>query len=228
MLWKLTHAVHQTMHSFRHTAFFRGALKLAACLTVCCCAGFLTLLAHAAAPAAPQAARKVPSHKAARPGWNFQAPDRSAQNARWRESICDTLQRTTFATSAPAGRFLRHNATMSGKRLPPAQLDDLDKLRPPENTQNSPADKTRIQGEIAKDSTGWRPHDGFADTSGAAPALKEERRAGAYVDFHPSEDVELKFGPEYHLGATALRPEQTGKTGDTAGLGMGMRLKIDF
>ena len=171
----------------------------------------------------------MPSQNATRPDWDFQAPDRSTQDARWRESISATLQQTTFAPFAPAGRYLQHNATISGKRLPPAQLDDLDKMRPPENKQPKLGGKVPVQGEFTKESTGWRPHNDPAGSSGATPALREERRAGAYADFHPDEDVEFRVGPEYHLGASVSRPEQTGHSKDHAGaFGMGMKLKIGF
>jgi len=218
------------MHSFRHAAFFRGALKIAACLTVCCCAGLFTLLAYAAAPSAPQAARKIPSHKTARPRWDFQAPDRSAQSARWRESISATLQQGAFAPSAPAGRYLQHNAAASAKRLPPAQIGDLDKMRPPENKQLMLDNKASMHSEFTRESTGWRPHNELLDpVSAHSPALREELRAGAYAGFQPSEEVELRLGPEYHLGAAALRPEQTGHAKDSAGaFGIGMKLKIGF
>lgn len=184
--------------------------------------------AYAAAPAAPQTLPVTPSKNAARPGWDFQAPDRSAQDVRWRESINSTLQQTTFAPFAPAGRYLRHNATLSAKRLPPAQLDDLDKMRPPEDKRPLLGGKVPVHGEFTKESTGWRPNNDAAGNAGAT-ALREERRAGAYADFHPDEDVELRVGPEYQLGATVLRPEQTGHSKDHAGsFGMGLKLKIDF
>ena len=174
----------------------------------CLCVGLFATFAYAAAPDAPQKkARNTPSANASSPGWDFQAPDRSVQNARWRESISATLQRTTFAPSAPAGRYLRHSANTPGKGLPPAQLDDLDKVRPPANKQSAPGGKTSVHGEFTKESTGWRPYNDLAGSIGATPALKEERRAGAYADFHPDEDVELKLGPEYYLGSSALRPE---------------------
>jgi len=195
-------------------------------MLACCCAGLSATSAHTAA--APQKTRPAPSQNATRPGWDFQAPDRSAQDARWRESISATLQQTTFAPAAPAGRYLRHNATISGKRLPPARMDDLDTIRPPEQKQ-SLGGKTPVHGEFTKHSTSWRPQNDPADASGGMPALREERRAGAYADFHLAEDVELKLGPEYNLGASTLRPEQTGHSKDNAGtFGMGMKLKIDF
>jgi hypothetical protein len=216
------------MNRSRHT-FFGGTRTVAACVLACLCVGLFTAFAYAAAPAAPQTTRKTPSKNAARPGWDFQVPDRNAQNARWRESLSATLQQTTFAPSAPAGRYLQNNATIPGKRLPPAQIDDLDKMRPPENKQPMLGGKTSVHGEFTKEKTGWRPHNELADTTGTTPALKEERRAGAYTDFHPDEDVELKFGPEYHFGTSTLRPEQTGRTKDKTGtFGMGMKLKIDF
>jgi hypothetical protein len=124
---------------------------------------------------------------------------------------------------------LRHNATISGKRLPPAQLDALDTMRPPENKQLMLGGTTPVRGEFVKERTGWRPHSDLVDSAAAAPALKEEHRAGAYADLHPGEDVELRIGPEYHLGTSTLRPEQTGHNKESAsGLGMGMQLKIDF
>ncbi|MDR0239204.1 MAG: hypothetical protein LBI88_03095 [Deltaproteobacteria bacterium] len=200
-------------------------------MLACFCAGLLAMPAHAAASAAQQKTRPVPSTNATKPGWSFQAPDRSAQDARWRESISATLQQTTFAPSAPAGRYLQHNATMPGKRLPPARLDDLDTMRPPERKQRMADGKPSVHGEFTKHSTSWRPQHDPADTAGATPALREERRAGAYADFHPAEDVELKLGPEYHLGTSTLRPDQTGHSKDkdnVGAFGMGMKLKIDF
>jgi hypothetical protein len=219
------------MHGFRHTVF-RGARRLAACVSACVCFGFAAAFAYAAAPDVPQEApQKMPASKnTTRPGWAFQVPDRSAQNARWQESLSATLQQTTFAPSAPAGRYLQHNATRSGKRLPPAQLKDLDAMSPPENRQIMLGDTTSMHGEFTRESTGWRAYSDPADSAGATQALKEERRAGAYADFHPGEDVELKIGPEYHLGTSTLRPDQTGHANkDNAGsFGMGMKLKIDF
>jgi hypothetical protein len=196
-------------------------------MLTCFCAVFLAAFAYAAAsPAPPKNTRNTPSQNATMPGWGFQVPDRSALYARWRESISATLQQTTFAPSAPAGRYLQHNATASGKRLPPVQLEDLDKMGPPNKKTDA---KNPVQGEFVKESTGWRPYNDAAASIGATPALKEERRAGAYADFHHGEDVELKLGPEYHLGTSTLRPAQTGHSKDNAGsLGMGMRLKIDF
>jgi hypothetical protein len=199
-------------------------------MLACVCAGFFAVCpVVAAAPAVPQKIPGKPSKNATRPGWDFQAPDRSALNARWRESISATLQQTTFAPFAPAGRYLQHNATLSGKRLPPAQLDDLDKIRPPENKKVMLGGKMPVQGEFVKESTGWRSYSDHASSAGATPPLKEERRAGAYADFHPDEDVAFKIGPEYHLGSSVLRPDQTGHSKDHAGaFGMGMKLKIDF
>jgi len=199
-------------------------------MLACVCAGlFVVFSAYAAAPAAPQKTPVMPSKNATRPGWDFQTPDRSVQNARWRESISATLRQTTFAPSAPAGRYLQHNATTAGKRLPPVQLDDLDKMRPPANKQPMLGGKVPVQGEFTKESTSWRPYNDFAGGAGVTPALREERRAGAYADFHPDEDVEFKVGPEYHLGSSVLRPEQTGHSKDhVGGFGMGMKLKIDF
>jgi hypothetical protein len=216
------------MQRIRPTSCFRETRTVAVCILACFCVVFFALRAYAAAPAAPKKTRAVPSKSVGKPGWDFQAPDRSAQSARWRESLCVTLQQTTFAPAAPAGRYLQHNATTSAKRLPPAQMDDLDKIRPPENKRPSLGGKASMHAEITKESTGWRPHNDLGDAVGAK-ALREERRAGAYAGFHPGEDVELKLGPEYHLGASSLRPEQTGQTKDNAGaLGMGMKLKIDF
>ena len=186
--------------------------------------------ATAYAAASPEQQKThVPSKKAAKPGWDFQAPDKSAQHARWRESISATLQQTTFAPSAPAGRYLRHSAAMPGKRLPPAQLDDLDAMRPPERKQHTLNGKTPVHGEFTKQSIGWRSQNDPAAAVGALPPLKEERRAAAYADFRLAEDMELNLGPEYHLGASVLRPEQTGHTKDNVGaFGMSMKLKIDF
>ena len=215
------------MHAFRHT-FFRGVRGLTACLLIGACIGAFAAFAYAAAPVPQKAPQKTaPSQNS---GWAYQIPDRSAQNARWQESLSATLQQTTFAPSAPAGRYLQHNATQSGKRLPPAQLKDLDAMGPPTNKQRKPGDTPPVHGEFTKESTGWRPHNDLSDSGGATPALKEERRAGAYADFHPDEDVELKIGPEYHLGTSTLRPDQTGHANkDNAGsFGMGMKLKIDF
>jgi hypothetical protein len=219
------------MHGFRHTSF-RRARRLAACVSACVCFSFVAAFAYAAAPQVPQEApqKAAPSKNAPRSGWAFQIPDRSAQNARWQESLSATLQQTTFAPSAPAGRYLQHNATQSGKRLPPAQLKDLDAMSPPANKQRKPGDTPPVHGEFTRERTSWRPHGDPADSGGATPALKEERRAGAYADLHPDEDVELKIGPEYHLGTSTLRPDQTGHANkDSAGsFGMGMKLKIDF
>jgi hypothetical protein len=189
------------------------------------CTGLFTTLVYAATPVTPQKTHP-PSKNAAKPGWDFQAPDRSGQNARWRESINATLQQTTFAPSAPAGRYLRHNGAASGKRLPPAHMDDLDKMRPPENKQRMSGDKIPVQGEFTRERTNWRPYNDPSDTT--ASVLKEDLRAGAYADFHSGEDVEFKLGPEYHFGSSAQRPEQTGHAKDHAGFGMGMKLKIDF
>jgi len=117
---------------------------------MCFCAGLLVAFspAYAAAPVPSQTTQHIASKNADKPGWDFQAPDRSIQNDRWRESISATLQQTTFAPSAPAGRYLQNNGTASGKRLPPAQLDDLDKMRPPENTQPMLGGKVPVHGEI--------------------------------------------------------------------------------
>jgi hypothetical protein len=221
------------MNCLRLAAYLRRArlaAAVAAGMLACFCAGlFAVFSVYAAAPAVSHKKSAIPSKNATRPGWAFQTPDRSGQNARWRESISTTLQQTTFAPSAPAGRYLQHNATTSGKRLPPAQLDDLDKIRPPENKRPMLGGKVPVQGEFTKESTGWRPNNDLSNSVGATPALKEERRAGAYADFHPDEDVEFKVGPEYHLGASVSRPEQTGHSKDHAGaFGMGMKLKIDF
>ncbi|MCL1985383.1 MAG: hypothetical protein FWG59_02920 [Betaproteobacteria bacterium] len=184
---------------------------------------------YAAPPAAQQKTHKLPSKNATRPGWDFQVPDRSFQNARWRESISATLRQTTFAPSSPAGRYLQKNATIPGSRLPPAQIGELDKMRPPETQQGILGEKASIHGEFTKESTGWHPYNGPADITGNNSTLREERRAGAYADLHPSEDVEFQLGPECYLGGSALRPEQTGRAKDTsATLGMGMKMKIDF
>ena len=215
------------MQGFRH-GFFRSARGLAACVPICVCVVFFAAFAHAAAPEAPQKARQSPSKNAAHPDWAFKVPDRSAQKARWRESLSGTLQRTTFAPTAPAGRYLQHNVPPSGKRLPPAQLKDLDTMGSSENKRHRQGDTPPIHGEFTKESSGWRPQSDPADSAGATPALREERRVGAYADFHPGEDVEFKIGPEYNLGTATLRPEQTGHAKDSAGLGMGMKLKIDF
>jgi hypothetical protein len=197
----------------------------AACLLMCC-AVFSAAPACAATSAKPQNARQAPLQKSAKPGWDYQVPDRSAQHARWRESISATLQRTTFAPSAPAGRYLRHKDAKPGKRLPPVRLDELDALLPPEKKRNILGGNTPMHGEFAKERTGWRP---YADHVGSDSVLREERRAGAYADFHPAEGVELKLGPEYYLGSSVLRPEQTGHSKDNASaFGMGMKLKIDF
>jgi hypothetical protein len=215
------------MSCSRH-ASYSGPARTVVCALACFCIGLFAAFAHAAAP---QNMPTAPSKNAGKPGWNFQAPDRSVQNTRWRESIQATLQQTTFAPSAPAGRYLQHNATSSGKGLPPAQLDDLDKMRPPENAQLTLGGSTPVHGEFTKEKTAWRPHNDPADpAAGVTSVLKEERRAGAYADFRPAEDVELMLGPEYHFGASALRPDQTGSANrDNAGsFGMGMKLKIDF
>jgi hypothetical protein len=209
----------------------RRARAFAACLLVCFCAGLFAALPllFAADPApVPQKKHSALSRNAAGSGWNFPAPDRRFQNARWRESLSVTLQKTTFAPSAPAGRYLQNNGAVAGKRLPPAQLDDLDKMRPPENRQLMLGNSTPVHGEFTRERTGWRAYND-ADISGAASTLKEERRAAAYAGFHPGEDMELKVGPEYQLGSAVTRPEQTGHAKDGAGaLGMGMKLKIDF
>jgi hypothetical protein len=219
------------MHGFRHM-LFRGARRLATCVLLCASCGFFAAPAYAAAPHVSQAVpqKAAPSKNAPVPGWAFQVPDRSVQKARWQESLSATLRQTTFAPSAPAGRYLQHNTTQSGKRLPPAQLKDLDTMGPPENKRRKQGDTTPVRGEFTRESTGWRPNSDPAGSVGAAPALKEERRAGAYADFHPDEDVEFKIGPEYNLGTSTLRPEQTGHANkDSAGsFGMGMKLKIDF
>jgi len=199
-------------------------------MLMCFCAGFFAMFspAHAVA-SAPSQTDSTSSKNAAKRSWDFQAPDRSGQNARWRESISVTLQQTTFAPSAPAGRYLHKNETAPGKRLPPAQLDDLDKIRSPEKTQFMLGGRVPVHGEFVKESTVWRPYSGLADDIVAAAPLREERRAGAYAGLHPGEDVELKLGPEYHLGTSVLRPAQTGYSKDSAGtFGMGLRLKIDF
>ena len=118
---------------------------------------------------------------------------------------------------------------MPDKRLPPAQLDDLDAIRPQERKPHALNAKTPVHGEFTKQSTSWRPLHNPAETAGTVPALREERRAAAYADFHLAEDMELNFGPEYNLGASVLRPEQTGHSKDNSGtFGMGMKLKIDF
>ena len=213
------------MYGFRRIFCCKRARTLAACVPVCVCIWLCAAFAYAAAPNAPRKA--APSQNVPYPGWAFQVPDRSAQNVRWQESLSLTLQQTTFAPSAPAGRYLRHNATRFDTRLPPAQLKDLDTMSPPDNRQRAPGDTAQVRGEFTKESTAWRPHNDLADSGGATPALREERRAGAYADFHPGEDVELKIGPEYH-GVATLRPDQTGRAKDNAGLGMGMKLKIDF
>jgi hypothetical protein len=201
---------------------------LAACLLMCL-AVFLAEPVYAATPAKPHKARQTPPKKSAKADWDYQAPDRSAQHARWRESINTTLQRTTFAPSAPAGRYLRQKAAIPGNRLPPVRLDELDALLPPEKKPHALGGNSPVQGEFAKERTGWRPHADPAEPAGSASILREERRAGAYAGFHPAEDVELKLGPEYHLGSSVLRPEQTGQSKDNAGaFGMSMKLKIDF
>jgi hypothetical protein len=219
------------MNRFRCVCNFRRMRVLAACLLACFCTGLFAALPllFAADPAAtPQKKRSVQLQSAARSGWNFSAPDRRFQNARWRESIGATLEQTTFAPSAPAGRYLKNNGTLAGKRLPPAHLDDLDKMRPPENRQLMLGGSTPVHGEFTKERTGWRAYND-ADIPGVSSSLKEERRAAAYAGFHPGEDVELKVGPEYQLGSSVTRPEQTGHAKDGAGtLGMGMKLKIDF
>ena len=218
------------MSCFRRTSSFKLARTFAVCMLTCFCVNFFATFSsgYAASPDVSQKPRKTPSKNAARPGWDFQTPDRSFQNARWQESISATLQRTTFAPSAPAGRYLQNNAPIAGKRLPPAQIGELDKMRPPENKQTMLGGKASVHGEFTKESTGWHPYNDPANITGTSSTLKEERRAGAYADFHPSEDVELNLGPEYHLGSSALRPEQTGHSRDTSALGMGMRMKIDF
>lgn len=170
-----------------------------------------------------------------KPGWDFHETDKSALNARWKESISVTLRKTTFAPSAPAGRYLQRSKD-TANALPPAQIADLDKI-PPQGPKKIVFGDTEppISGEFTQESIGWRP-----DTPLNAPmnefsgpgserALKEERQAGAYADFHPGEDIELKLGPEYHFSSQALRPDQTGRVRDAPGsLGMGMKLKMDF
>ena len=201
---------------------------LAVCLLACFCIGLCAAFACAAAPAAPKKTQAAPKN-AAKTAWAFHAPDRSAQNARWHESLNATLQQTTFAPSAPAGRYLRNSAAAPGKRLSPARLDDFNAALPPEKTQLTLDDKTPIHGEFSRERISWRPHNDADAAVGVTPALKEERRAGAYAGFHPGEDVEIKLGPEYHLGTAVQRPDQTGNSKDGAGaLGMGMKLKIDF
>ena len=215
------------MSSFRHAVYIRRTLV--ACMLACFCIGLCAAVAYAASPAAPQKTRRAPAQRATASGWAFQMPDRSAQNARWHESLSATLQQTTFASSAPAGRYLRHNATASGKRLPPARMDDLNAVRPPENKPLMLDDKIPLHGEFTRERVSWRPHSDAADTSGSTPALKEERRAGAYAGFRPGEDMEIRLGPEYYFGSAVQRPEQTGHAKDSASaLGMGMKLKIDF
>jgi len=196
-------------------------------MLTCCCAWLLATSAHAAS--SPQNTQPAPSKNATKPHWNFPAPDRSAQDARWRESISATLQQTTFAPSAPAGRYLQYSSTKSGKRLPPADMNELDAIHPPEHKKKELDSNTPIRGEFSKQSTSWRPLSDPSDTAGTTPALREERRAAAYAYFQPAEDVALKLGPELNLGTTTPLTDQTGHYKDNyGGLGMGMQLKIDF
>jgi hypothetical protein len=184
---------------------------------------------YAADPApVPQQARKAPSRKKAAGGWDFQAPDRSAQISRWRESLSATLRRTVFAPSAPAGRFLRQKGAAAGKGLPPVQPNDLHAGNSPENRPFMVGDSAFVHGEFAVERTDWRPY-GNDDYSSLAPTLKEEGRVGLYAGFQPDEAVELMFGPEYYLESAVMHPERTGqiKDGDSA-FGVGMRLKIGF
>ena len=201
---------------------------------LCCPAPKTAQAAKDSAPVAKKHAKKAP-HKSPAPrsaqgggaGWDFKESDKSDLNDRWRESINNTLSKTTFAPSAPAGRYLRQPYSSSGN-LPPAHIEDLDKIRPPEEKQPLFGNaNSGISPEMSKESVGWRPG---SDSSLGAPPLKEERIAGAYADLHPDANVEVKVGPEYHFNDSSLRPDQTGYSNkDGAGsMGMGMKFKLDF
>jgi len=216
------------MSRFGCAVSFRRARMAAVFVLACFCAGlFAELPVYAAAPVAtPQKKRNPPARKAARADqWDFHAPDRRFQNSRWLESLHVPFQETSFA---PAERYLRNNGAFAGQYLPPAYLHDLNTPHPSEDKQFMLGGGASVYGEITKERTGWRMyHD--EDYSGAASVLKEERRAGVYAGFHPDEAVELKIGPEYHLGSSVARPDQTGQAKDNAGeWGMGMKLKIGF
>ncbi len=174
------------------------------------------------------ASEKAPAPEKAKSGWDFHEPDKSTLNARWKESLNATLKQTTFAPSSPAGRYLHRHKDVGD--LPPARIEKLDETRPPEQKKLMLGDKAPITGEVTRERSGWRPDAGDASrTTPVTPAIREDTKAGAYADFHPDEDVELKLGPEYRFGASALRPDQTGRVKDNPGsLGMGMKLKIDF
>ena len=210
-------------------------------LLTCALLGAVVLSSAASGPAQAAALQKHSKqevrkgHRAAAPkaahngdfGWDFKESDKGALNNRWRESINNTLSKTTFAPTAPAGRYLRQPYSSRGN-LPPAHIEDLDKLRPAEAKSLRFGDANAgISPEINQESIGWRA---TGDSSIGAPPLKEERTAGAYADLHPDEDVEVKLGPEYRFGDSSLRPDQTGYSNreSSGSMGMGMKFKLDF
>jgi len=215
------------MICIRRVLFFGRVF--AVCMLAWCCAGLLAESApvYAANPAlTSQPVRKAPSRNATR-SWNFRAPDRSFQHSRWRDALNAELRGITFAPFAPAERYLQHNGA-AGMDLPPIQLEELEKMRPQENSPFMLGGSTAVSGEFTKERTGWRVYNDD-EYAGLVPVLKEEGRAGLYAGFRPDEAVELKLGPEYYLGSSVMRPDQTGYVKDAAGVfGLGMKLKIDF
>jgi hypothetical protein len=211
-----------------YAVFFR--LALAACMQAVLCAGFFAALpsAHADEIAAtPKKRQAAPLRNAGKPKWGFQTPDKGAQNARRLEPVSATLFETTFAPSTPDANTMQSSGDLAGMLLPPTQADDPDMPRPPENKPLTLGGGAFVYGKFINERSSWRPHND-SDVAGIAPALKVERRAGAYAGFQLDEAVELKIGSEYYLGSSASRPEHTGHKDNSGVLGMDLKLKIDF
>jgi len=203
---------------------------LAVGLPVVCCALFIAASAFVyAADSGPatQKARKASLRNAGK-RWNFQTPDKRLRNDHRHKALNAALRMTFLAPFAPGAHSSLHDGAVGDSGLPGAQREEADTTHPQDNRQIMLGGNAFISGEFSRERTGWRPYNDD-EQAGLAFALKEEGRAGLYAGFHPDEAVELKLGPEYYLGSSVTRPDQTGYVKDGAGvLGLGMKLKIDF
>ncbi len=166
--------------------------------------------------------------KKAGAGWEFrrQTPRPPAEG--WKESLNATLRKTTFAPDAPAGRFLKRSGTAIKEA--PSHTEELDALLPKQESKKLMIGNRPISTDFGSEKSDYTPQDTRLNKAASmAPAAPEQKKAGAYADFHPTEDVDLKIGPEYHIGSNALQADQIGKNKEVPGsVGMGMKFKMDF